>query len=230
MRYLAGSILKKMVTVCLVATGLTACGSSGSDDEPVTGGRCFDTSLQNCGPGPWDPFGIALTFAWVSGQCTQEVSCNLVETDLTAGIVTDDYINANWRVGSVPDREPNDTTENAMPVVLQAGGAIFMTGTVNDANDPADVLALAVASSDGLIGIYLCATPQDCTLPFLQSDEIHIELFDQNGTLIETTNMMQSANGHSISFLPAAGLGYFVAVTARDTNNADFAYRLNIVD
>jgi len=213
-----------------VAVGLAACGSSGSEDETVTGGMCFETSLQNCGPGPWDPFGIALTFAWVGGQCTREVSCDPVETNLTGGIVTDDYINANWRVGSVPDREPNNTTENAMPVVLQSGGAIFLTGTVNNANDPADVLALAVASSDGLIAIYLCATPQDCTLPFLQSNEIHIDLFDQNGTLIQTTNMMQSADGHSIAFLPSAGLGYFVSVTARDTKSADFTYRLNIVD
>ncbi len=222
--------MKRSAVIAVMMVGLAACNSSGSQDDPPTDGRCFETSLQNCGPGPWDPFGIALAFAWVGGQCTQEVSCESVQTDLTAGIVTDDYINSNWRVGSVPDREPNDTTETAMPVVLQAGGGIFLTGTVNDASDPADLLALAVASSEGLIAIYLCETPQDCTLPFLQSDEIHIDLFDQNGTLIQTTNMMQSANGHSISFLPASGLGYFVAVIARDTNGADFAYRLNIVD
>ena len=143
---------------------------------------------------------------------------------------TDDYINANWTVGFVPDREPNNTLDSAMPVVLQAGGAIFLSGTVNDANDTADMLALAIGSSNDLISIYLCRTPQDCILPFLQSDEIHIDLFDQNGTLIQTTNMMQSTNGHSISFLPVAGLGYYVAVTARDTNSGDFAYRLNIVD
>lgn len=224
------AVLKKSGVLVLVAISIAACSSGGSDDVPATDGRCFETKLQNCGPGPWDPFGIALAFAWVGGQCTQEVSCESVQTDLTAGIVTDDYINGNWRVGSVPDREPNDTTENAMPVVLQAGGGIFLTGTVNDSNDPSDMLALAIASTDGLIALYLCETPQDCTSPFLQSDEIHIDLFDQNGTLIQTTNMMQSANGHSISFLPAAGLGYFVAVTARDTNGADFAYRLNIVD
>lgn len=221
----------KPAAVGLVAVAVTACGSSGEpNNEPATGGQCFETSLQNCGSGPWDPFGIALAFAWVGGQCTREVSCDPVETDLVAGIVTDSYINANWRVGSVPDREPNDTTDNAMPVVLQAGGAIFLTGTVNDVSDPADVLALAVASSEGLIAAYLCETPQDCTLPFLQTDEIYIELFDQNGTLIQTTDMMQSSDGHSISLLPVAGLGYFISVTARDTNGSDFTYRLNIVD
>lgn len=224
------AVMRKSAVFCSLAVVLSSCSSSGTDNEPATGGQCFETSLQNCGSGPWDPFGIALAFAWVGGQCTREVSCESAETDLTAGIVTDDYINENWRVGSVPDREPNDTTENAIPVVLQTGGGIFLTGTVNDASDPADVLALAVASSDGLIAVYLCETPQDCTLPFLQSDEIYIDLFDQNGTLIQTTNMMQSTNGHSISFLPVAGLGYFVSVTARDTKGGDFNYRLNIVD
>jgi hypothetical protein len=217
----------------VLLASLAACGSS--DNKIVTttpGGVCLETRLENCGPGPWDPFGIALAFAWVSGQCTMEVRCEStpVQTDFSSGIVTDSFINANWRVGSVPDREPNDTIDNAMPVVLQAGGAIFLNGTVNDTSDPGDVLALAIDSTNDLIAIYLCVTPQDCTAPFLQTDEIHIDLFDQNGQLIETTNMMQSANGHSIAFLPAAGLGYFVRVTARDTVGADFAYRLNIVD
>jgi len=219
-------------TLGLIAVGLAACTSGGSDDEPKIGGTCYRTTLQNCGPGPWDPFGIALTFAWVSGQCTQEVQCEAdpVQTDLVNGIVTNDYINSNWLVGSVPDREPNDGTDSAMPVVLRAGGAIFLTGSVNDADDPTDMVALAVQSSDGLIAAYLCATPESCAAGFLQSDRIYIDLLDQNGTVIETTNPAQGATRHDIAWLPTPGLGYFVAVRARDTGGADFVYRLNIVD
>ena len=217
----------------LLVASPTACSSGSSDDSPlVIGGTCQRTTLQNCGSGPWDPFGIALAFAWVSGQCTEEVGCEAapVPSDLLNGVVTNDFINANWTVGSVPDREPNDDMDEAMPVVLRAGGAIFLTGTVNDADDPADVLALAVQSFSGQIATYLCATPQNCAGQNLQSDQIHIDLLDQNGTLIQSTNPVQGSSSHGIAFLPAAGLGYFVAVRARDTGGADFVYRLNIVD
>jgi len=217
----------------LFAVCLAACKSGSSDDDNAQiGGVCYRTTLQNCGSGPWDPFGMALTIAWVSGQCTEEVECRAqpVQSDLVNGIVTNDYINTNWLVSRVQDREPNDGTDSAVPVVLQARNSIFFTGSVNDADDPADVVALAVQSSDGLIAAYLCASPQNCAGSFLQSDQIYLDLLDQNGTLIQTTNPAQGATSHDIAWLPTPGLGYFVAVRARDTGGADFAYHLNIVD
>lgn len=217
----------------LLAMSLAGCSTGTPEDHgQQIGGVCHRTTLQNCGPGPWDPFGIALTFAWIGGQCTEEVQCEAgpVRSDLVNGIVTNDYIDSNWLVGSVPDREPNDGTGSAVPVVLRTGGAIFLTGSVNGADDPTDMLALAVQSSEGLIAAYLCATAQNCVGQRLQTDEIYLELLDQNGSLIETTNPAQGATRHEIVFLPTPGLGYFVAVRARDTGGGDFAYRLNIVD
>jgi hypothetical protein len=218
-----------IVLVCACFAGCDSSGSGGGNND--TGGTCVQTTIQNCGSGPWDPFGIALLFAWVGGQCSEEVRCeSQALTDLSGGIVSNNYVNSNWSVGFVPDREPNDSTGNALPVVLDSGGAIFLDGTVNDATDAQDTVALAVRSANNSIVIYLCSTPQTCTLPFLQTDEIYIDLYDQAGTLIQTTSVAQSANGHSISLLPVQGAGYFVAVVARDTGGADFEYRLNIVD
>ena len=215
----------------MLSVAIAGCESS-DDDDSQTGGMCTQTSIENCGPGPWDPFGIALTFAWVGGQCTKEVSCadRAPPTDIPNGIVADDYINANWLVGFVPDREPNDTTDNALPIVFRRGTGVFLEGTVNDATDPADMVAVAIQSANAKIAAYLCPTPQICTVPFLQTNEIYLELYDSAGTLLQTTNMMQTSNGHEIPFLPVIGAGYFVAVRALDTGGADFAYRLNIVD
>ena len=224
-----------LVLNVVVAASLAACESSDTDSsagQTGTGGVCRQTSLQNCGPGPWDPFGIALTFAWIGGQCTREVRCEsqAVPSDLTNGVVTDAFIASNWTSTRHADIEPNDSVDQAMPVVLQANTSIFLTGTVNDADDTADVVALGVLSSQGQVAIYLCRAVNSCLLPFLQSNEIYIELMDQNGTLIATTDMMQTSNGHEIVFIPAAGLGYFVAVRAKDTGGQNFAYQLNITD
>lgn len=210
----------------------TACGGADTGDpSTATGGVCVTTTIHNCGSGPWDPFGIALLFAWVGRQCSQEVSCeSQTQTDLSTGIVSDSYINSTWDIGFIPDREPNDSTSSALPAVMRSGGGIFLSGRVNDTTDPRDMMALGVESASDAIAIYLCATPQTCTLPFLQTDKIHIELYDQAGTLMQTTNMMQSPNGHSITLLPVQRAGYFIAVVARDTGGSDFAYRLNIVD
>jgi hypothetical protein len=80
-------------------------GDSGADAQPE---MCFETSLQNCGPGPWDPFGLALSLAWNTGQCTQEVVCQAepVQTDFDAGIVTDEFIQSNWTTTRGTDSEP----------------------------------------------------------------------------------------------------------------------------
>ena len=128
-----------IVASTLVVTG---CGGGGGDSKsPVSqSGMCFETSIQNCGSGPWDPFGIALSLAWISGQCTEEVRCTTdpIETDLDAGIVTNDFIAANWTPTSAVENEPNNSPAEATPFVIQANASVLVTGTMNDSTDPAD--------------------------------------------------------------------------------------------
>ena len=95
-RAIGSRTISRAVQLLILMT-LAGCGGgdSGADAQPE---MCFETSLQNCGPGPWDPFGLALSLAWNTGQCTQEVRCEVepIQTDLEAGIVTDEFIASNW--------------------------------------------------------------------------------------------------------------------------------------
>jgi hypothetical protein len=100
---------------------------------------------------------------------------------------------------------------------------------VNDATDLADFVAFSTQSFN-LHAIYLCRAVATCTLPFLQSNEIFIELLDQNGNILRTTDMMQSSNGHEIAFTPSQGLRYFAVVRALNTGSVDFEYELVITD
>ncbi len=47
---------------------------------------------------------------------------------------------------------------------------------------------------------------------------------------MQTTDMMQTANGHEITFTPSQGLGYFAVVRALNTGGVDFDYDLVITD
>lgn len=217
----------RIATSMLLAMLLAACG--GDDDAPVEEPQaCFATSIYYCGPGPWDPFGIALALAWYSGQCTQEVSCDAGTTDLDAGVVTEEFIEENWTTSSAEEREPNDSIDESMPFALQLNSGLRFEGTVNSDTDDADFLALVFEPS-GYVA-YLCATPDDCLQPWLQTDELYLELYDQNGTLIETTWMNQTPNGHAILLSPSADLQYYLAVRAADTGGQDMPYRLIVTD
>lgn len=131
----------------LVLMTLAGCGGgdSGADAQPE---MCFETSLQNCGPGPWDPFGLALSLAWNTGQCTQEVRCEAepIQSDLEAGIVTDDFIASNWTTTRGTDSEPNDSTSEATPYVIQENSGLRITGSVNDSTDLADFVAFSIGA------------------------------------------------------------------------------------
>ncbi len=206
-------------------------GGGGGGDASPQPAACFETSIQNCGPGPWDPFGIALSLAWIAGQCTAEVLCTTepVETDFDTGIVTDEFISTNWTTATAVEIEPNNDIAEAAPFVLLANSSIKITGSVNDATDVADFVAYSTQSSD-LHAIYICRAVGACTLPFLQSNEVYLDLLDQNGNVMQTTNMMQTANGHEITFMSSLGLGYFVALRALNTGSLDFDYELVITN
>ena len=226
--------LKRVVVVGL-ASLLVACNAGGDgEDSPsatTSSGMCRQTSLQNCGPGPWDPFGIALSFAWISGQCTREVRCTdrPVQTDFDTGIVTDTFIAANWTTGSAEETEPNDDLSEATPFVLQANSGLLFTGALNDVSDPADHIALSFGRDASINGYttYLCRTPDDCLQPWYAGDAIYIELLDQNGLVVQTTRMTPT---HYFTFQASPGVLYYVAVRAADTGGADFEYKLVVTD
>ena len=229
MRAIGSRTISRAVQLLILMT-LAGCGGgdSGADAQPE---MCFETSLQNCGPGPLDPFGLSLSLAWNTGQCTQEVRCEVepIQTDLEAGIVTDEFIASNWTTTRGTDSEPNNSTSEATPYVLQDNSGLRITGSVNDSTDAADFVAFSTQSFD-LHSIYLCRAVATCTLPFLQSNEIFLDLLDQNGNILQTTHMMQSRNGHEITFTPSQGLGYFAVVRALNTGGVDFEYDLVVTD
>lgn len=217
---------------CCAMVGLSACEPQGDADPRVSSddGICRQTTLQNCGAGPWDPFGIALAFAWYSGQCTEEVVCPVEppQTNFADGIVTNDFIERNWTTSVAVDTEPNDSTAEARPFVVRARSGLLITGTVNDATDPADFIAVSFEPAS--YTAYLCRSVDVCVQPWLQSDDVYLELWDQNELVIQTTNMMHSAEGHAIAFQPSQGLRYFISVHALDTDGADFQYKLVVTD
>ena len=230
-RFIYGRAINRAVQLLILMT-LASCGGGGGDSvADVQPEMCFETSLQNCGPGPWDPFGLALSLAWNTGQCTQEVRCEAepIQSDLGAGIVTDDFIASNWTTTTATETEPNNSTSEATPFVIRENNGLRITGSVSDSTDLADFTAFSTQSFD-LHATYLCRAVGTCTLPFLQSNEIYIELLDQNGNILRTTDMMQSSNGHEIAFTPSQGLRYFVVVRALNTGGVDFEYDLVITD
>jgi hypothetical protein len=225
--HMAGRSSLCLVVFC-ASVGVGCTGDGNHDEEPE---RCFETTLANCGAGPWDPFGIALAFAWWGGQCTEEVACTAepIQTDIEAGIVTDTFIRENWTSNSLSEREPNNSDSEAMPLLIQDDGSVLITGSVNDATDPADYFVFATESFD-LHALYVCRTVNDCTLPFYQGDALYIELLDENGVPLDSTAFAQTNNGHEIVYTPSPGLRYFAVVHAQDTGGVDFQYKLVLTD
>jgi hypothetical protein len=204
---------------------LTACDSGGNNDRKPK--VCFETTLANCGSGPWDPVGIALALAWYSGQCTEEVACAAdVTTDIENGIVTGDYIASQWTTSSADETEPNDGITQANPFVIPAKNGLLYDGKLNDTTDIADYLALVFDTSG--YTLYVCAAPDDCLQPWLTGNQLHLELYDQNGVLLETTAM--TGGEHFISLSASAGVLYYLAVAADNTGAADMQYRLVVTD
>ncbi len=229
--------MKRNAYLFVATIFLGACleGGGGGDGDGQAE-ICYETSINYCGPGPWDPFGIALAFAWYGGQCTREVACSVDPpssvadpTDFGAGVVTDQFIASNWTINETTEREPNDEIAQATPFILDKGKAFSMHGAVIDEFDPADYVVFVTDATD-LVAVYLCAALDDCTLPFYQGDAVYLELYDGNGSPLQSTYMNQSSNGHDIVFTPSPGSKYYVAVRAGDTGGVDFQYKLVITD
>jgi len=228
---------RELLAVCLIAPMLlVACGDGGSEggrdtDSESSSGICRQTSIENCGPGPWDPFGLALSLAWISGQCTKEVLCTTdpVVTSFDDGIVTEDFIEEHWTSSHAVETEPNDSPSEATPFVIQANTGVRVRGSVNDSTDVADFVAISFGPNASVNGyfIYICGTPDDCLQPWYLGDEIYVDLMDQNELVLQTTKLSQSGY---ISFLASPGVLHFVAVRASNTNGMDFDYSLVVTD
>jgi len=218
------------VSLSLVLTFI-ACGGSG-DDEASEPEQCFLTSVYFCPQSVWgDPFGIALVFAWYGGQCTREVGCSsdLPQTDPSQGIIREEFIAANWTISSAQEEEPNNDFDNALPLVLNTETVFRVVGTLNDVSDPVDMVAAGFLSTN-LHATYICRGVSDCLLPFNQGDQFHIEFYDQNRNLIQSSYMNLTNNGHEITFTPQPGLYYFIAIVADNSGGLDLEYELVITD
>jgi len=222
--------VRRVILTTLTVVALAACEEDEPEPAPVSN-TCYQTTLQNCGSGPWDPFGIALAFAWYLGGCTEEIMCTNqpVQSSLATGIITDQYIRENWTTARANEIEPNDTSNTASPSIIQDGGGLRLIGSVNRATDNTDIVAVAMQSCD-LHAIYLCSAIGQCTLPFLQTNALYLELLDQNEVVMQTTEHQKTVNGHEIAFSPSYGVMYYVAVRAADSGGTDFSYELVITD
>jgi len=118
------------------------------------------------------------------------------------------------------------TSPKANPFVIPASNGLLFDGKLHDTTDTADYLALVFDTSG--YTLYICAAPDDCLQPWLTGNQLHLDLYDQNGALLETTEM--NGGEHFISLSASAGVLYYLAVVADDTGGADMDYRLVVTD
>lgn len=219
----------------IIAFFLYACGSGDDDNSTLNDlNMCTKTSIYYC-PSPvfQDPFGIALTFAWYSGQCTEEVLCkedsNLPEADPPQGVINDDFIAANWTSTVIKDTEPNNLFEQATPFILRPQNGVSITSSVDSSSDPIDYLAF-ILDGEPTITIYLCATPTDCLQPWYAGPDLYLELYDENQVLLDSTDE-PSFHGHAFTgpFLDD-GQQYFLSIRIRETSQGEYPYKVVITD
>ncbi|WP_371376178.1 hypothetical protein [Thalassotalea aquiviva] len=226
MRFILGTI---------VLLFLCSCGGS-SDDKPtpVENDVCTQTSIYYCPTSVFqDPFGIALTFAWYSGQCSQQVLCreneNFPVITPEDGVIDEAFIADNWTSTSVIESEPNNAFDQAQAFIVRSENGVLINGRVNYATDPKDTFAF-ILDGEPTITIYLCATPTDCTQPWYQGADIFIELYDDSKVLLDSTRNMP-AFGHAFtSGFFFAGHQYFLVIHSTNSRAGDIAYKLVITD
>lgn len=205
-------VLASAVGVALAAGCGGGGSSSGANPPPVS------VSYWDCG----NTGGLALFFTWLAGGCT-------LVTVGSADQVPDEALPPEtveeWKTGSREEVEPNDGIDSAMPLYFSDVNAQIVTGTVNDATDPADYMAFAVEQVD-TYAVYLCRGLNDC-LEQLDTDEAHIDLYDANSVLLESTQGRPNGT-HSFTYDFTVGVPYFIRVLGTQTGGADFPYKLII--
>jgi hypothetical protein len=226
---------KTTPVIIIIAAFLSACGD-GDDDSSPSGNPeiCTKTSIYYCPTSAFrDPFGIALTFAWYSGQCTEEVLCaedsNLPALALDQGVIDDDFIAANWTSTVIIETEPNNLFEQATPFIIRPQNGVSITSSVDNSSDPIDYFAF-ILDGEPTITIYLCATPTDCLQPWYAGPDLYMELYDENQVFLDSTDV-PSFHGHAFTgpFFHD-GQQYFLSIRVRGTSSGDFPYKIVITD
>jgi hypothetical protein len=191
----------------------TACGGGGSSGGQTPG---TTVSYWDCG----STGGLALFITWISGGCTLVTvsgSDQVPEESLPPETVEE------WKTARREEVEPNDSVDTAVPLYFADVNAQIVTGTVNDATDPADFMAFAVEQVD-TYAVYLCRGLNDC-LEQLGTDEAHIDLYDANSVLVYSTQGRPNGT-HIFTFDFTVGVPYFLRVGAGQTGGQDFPYQL----
>jgi hypothetical protein len=229
-RRLRGSLLPALGAALMMSGcgGGSDGGAQSAQSEP-----CVATSVDYCPSYAFqDPLGIALTFAWWSGQCTREVVCrsdlaDQPETDLQNGIVREDYATTAWLNSVVDDREANNGLDTAVPFVLQSRSGVRIDGTVDARTDGVDVFVFVSESVDD-VAAYICASADDCLSPQSTSPNLYLSVYDEDRNLIATTRDLIDFEDHAIRITSSRGSLFYVAVTA--VGDGPLSYRLRITD
>lgn len=226
---------KPTLILMIIVGFLSACGGGGDDSSTSDSQEiCTKTSIYYCPNSAFqDPFGIALTFAWYSGQCTEEVLCeesgNLPVIDPDQGVIDDDFIATNWTSTVIIETEPNNLFEQATPFILRPQSGVSITSSVDNSSDPIDYLAFII-DGEPTITIYLCATPTDCQQPWYEGPDLYMELYDENQVFLDSTEV-PSFHGHAFTgpFFHD-GQQYFLSIRVKDTSSGEFPYKVVITD
>ncbi|MFT4790331.1 MAG: hypothetical protein ACI95X_003178 [Paraglaciecola sp.] len=235
MAKLSFSFNKSTPIIFFISAILSACGTGDdASSTPVSPEICNKTSIYYCPTSAFqDPFGIALAFAWYSGQCTEEVLCeedgNLPAIAPVQGVIDDDFVAANWISTVITETEPNNLFEQATPFILRPQNGVSITSSVDVSLDPIDYLAFII-DGEPTITIYLCATPTDCQQPWYAGPDLYMELYDENQVFLDSTDV-PSFHGHAFTgpFFQD-GQQYFLSIIARDTSSEKIPYKVVITD
>jgi hypothetical protein len=125
--------------------------------------------------------------------------------------------------------EPNSTLDNANPVNFRSATpdehiGIEITGTVNQADDPADFFIFTPTRSGHFL-VYLCT---DTCSESLQSDEVYLMVYDQSQSTVASTPVGTVETQH-LGIDLVAGLAYYVEVNGYNTGSTPEDYRLVII-
>jgi hypothetical protein len=208
------SLIHRVVFFVLAMSLLVSCGG-GSDSEDSPPAANETVVYWDCGGAA----GIGLFFTWLAGGCARvEVSTQEQVPD-SPEIIPDTTV-TSWRLSSQNEREPNDSFDEAHQIFFSGANAMRINGSVNEMTDPRDHFVFGVEVSD-FYGIYLCQSQGDCS-DFLFSQEIHLELYDQNRVLIQTTEAVAN-NRVEMAETLTPGLGYYVVIVRQSDAPVDEA-------
>lgn len=228
-----GEVDMKNTVALVLLISIAACGGGDDSAAPVSE-ICTETQLYFCPASAFrDPFGIGLTVAWYTGQCTREVYCNenpdKPAVDPANGVIDDAFVASNWTTTSLSDSATNDDFDHATPFILRPRNGVLIEGELTQGEDVADYYAF-IMDGEATITIYLCASPSDCLQPWYQGSDMYLTLHDYQQNMIDSTEA-PGQFGHAFTgpFL-TNGEQYFLVVRISETASGQVSYKLVITD